>query len=374
MVMGGVSILLLGGYGAVGKVLARLILQETQVDLIIAGRRLARAQDFVHQLQQEFPPHRVTARYADAADRDSLLTAFQQVHLVIVLTTTPHLIAQIGQAALTAGCDYVDILVSSSTYTDLLPLTTALHEQNRIFITQGGFHPGLPAALVRYGAQFFDRYDRAIIAMAMNARFEQPGQAAEIIPMVTNFSADICQKGAWRKSTFRDAITMDMGPRFGKTQLFPMQMEEIKQVQKMYHLQDTGVYVSGFNWLVDYLVFPLIWLTQKIKSGLAVGLMQRLFTWGVNTFSSSRQGVVMLNDAAGLKDERKKQMRIMVEHDDAYLFTAIPVVACLKQYLAGTLPRGLAMMGQILEVNKLFTAMAQMGIKISVEEREENEK
>ena len=185
--------------------------------------------------------------------------------------------------------------------------------------------------------------------MAMNARFERAEQAAEIIPLLSEFRAEIFMAGSWRKATYRDVINLDMGTRFGNMKLFPISMEEMKRTQEMFNLRETGAYVSGFNWFVDYLVMPIILLTQKLKKGLATGFLLKLFTWGVNTFSSPYQGVVFLNEAEGMKDGEKIKVRIIAEHDDAYLFTAIPVVACLKQYLDGALPAGLWMMGHVVD-------------------------
>ncbi len=110
----------------------------------------------------------------------------------------------------------------------------------------------MPAVFISYGAQYFDKYGKAIIAVAMIARFERAEQAAEIIPLVSEFEADIFKTGSWKKATYRDAIAIDMGNRFGKMKLFPIQMAEIKRMPEMFDLSETGVYVSGFNWFVDY--------------------------------------------------------------------------------------------------------------------------
>lgn len=366
------TILILGGYGGVGKSLSRLLLKETNVEVIISGRRKEKAEKIAAQLNKEFPGDRVTSRYADASNQKSLIKAFQDVQLVIVLSNTPDLIKQIGEAAIVSGCDYLDILVSGSAIRDLGELAATIRQQKRIFITQAGFHPGLPAVFVRCGAHYFETYDRAIIAMAMNARFERAEQTKEIIKLVSEFEAEIFKDGGWKKATYRDAINVEMGNRFGRMKLFPIQMEEIRLVQKMFNLKETGVYVSGFNWFIDYLVVPLIIITQKIRKGLAIGLLQKFFTWGVNKFSSPYQGVAFLNDAEGIKDGKRRNVRIIAEYEDAYLFTAIPIVACLKQYLDRTLPTGLWMMGHVVDENRLLNDMEKMGVKISRKVKDEN--
>lgn len=356
------TILILGGYGSVGRTFSRLLLTETSVKIIIAGRNSEKAESFVSQLKQEFPNKHITSCYADATKYDSLIKAFINVQLVVVLTTTPKAIPLIGQAALASGCDYLDILVSDTTYSDLSKFAPSIAEQKRTFITQAGFHPGLPAVFIRSAAQYFDKYESATIAIAMNARFERAEQAAEIIPLIADFNADICVNGFWREATYKDARRIDMGATWGKMLLYPMQMAEIKKIQQLLSIPNVGVYISGFNWFVDYLVMPIIFITQKIKTGFASKLLCQLFAWGVNTFSSGHRGVVFLNEAEGVKDGKKIKIRIVAEHQDAYLFTAIAVVACVKQYLSGTLPIGLWFMGHAVDDKQLLDDLEKMQV------------
>ncbi len=111
----------------------------------------------------------------------------------------------------------------------------------------------------------------------------------------------------------------------------------------------------------------MIMISKKIRKGLATGLLAKLFTWRVNTFSSSCQGVAFLNEAEGKKDGSKVRVRIVAECDDAYLFTAIPVVACLEQYFDGKLPPGFRMMGHVVDEKALFSDMEKMGARIRTE-------
>lgn len=57
-------VLIFGGYGNLGKSLARLILKETDVELIIAGRREEKAMEFAGVLNKEYSGRRVASRYA----------------------------------------------------------------------------------------------------------------------------------------------------------------------------------------------------------------------------------------------------------------------------------------------------------------------
>jgi len=105
------SVIVLGGYGGVGKSLSRLILKETDVDVIVSGRREEKAKKFAEVLNGEFPGNRATFRYADAEDVNSLAEAFQSVNVVIVTATIPERIEQVARTAINAGSDCIDILV-----------------------------------------------------------------------------------------------------------------------------------------------------------------------------------------------------------------------------------------------------------------------
>lgn len=357
-------VVVLGGYGAVGRVIAEVLLSQTPVDVVIAGRDADRAEEVVSRLRAWWPDGRVRACHADASDPASLSAAFTGARLVVVTTTTPDLLATIARAAIDAGADYMDILVSDSSAADLEPLAAEAVATGRVMVTQAGFHPGLPSVLIRRVAGRFDAIEAARVGMAMNARFERPEQVAELFPLIADFSADICVHGTWRKATYRDGITMQMGPVFGKAKLLPMPMPEIRATQAEFGLRDVAVYVSGFNWFVDNVVIPLIMVTQKIKRGSMVGPLSRLFVWGVNRFSPADDSVAMVTQASGTDAGRPRHVRLVVEHDNTYEFTAIPVVACVKQLLDGALPAGLGMMGHLVEPERLLRDMESMGVLV----------
>lgn len=161
-----ITILVLGGYGRTGKVLCRYLLKETNVNVIVAGRRLEKAQEFANKLKQEFLPDRISARYADASNLESLRKAFDGIDLVLVAATTTKWAKQIAETALEANIDYLDIYFQQDVYPVLETMKQRIKDAGSCFITQAGFHPGLPAAYIRKGAQYCDLYNRANVAFA----------------------------------------------------------------------------------------------------------------------------------------------------------------------------------------------------------------
>lgn len=357
-------ILILGGYGGVGKALSRLILKEFDSELIIAGRRKEQADKFVDILNKEYPNSTISARYADAADVKSLVEAFKGVKLVIVTATTPHCVKQIAEAAVENRCDYLDILVQQNVISNLQSLESDIETSGLTFITQAGFHPGLPAVFIRQGAKYFEEYDKSVVALAMNARFEKPESTHEIIHEVIEANSEIFTSGNWKKANYKDAIKIDFGNKFGVKSCYPFQMEEVRSLPAALGIKEAGVYIAGFNWFVDNIVCPIILLFQKIKKGSGRNFLGKLMYWGVNTFSSSDQGVTFILQAEGKKEGKSFSVKISAEHEDALFFTAAPVVACLKQYFSGDIKPGLCLMGNAVDNERLMLELEKLGVNI----------
>src|SRR5512137_1961652 len=132
------TILVLGGYGGTGRVFCRYLLKETGVKIIVAGRRLEKAEELVDKLKKEYSAERVSARHVDASDRESLRQAFHGIDLVLVAATTTQWAKQIAEAALEADIDYLDIYFQQDVYPVLERLSERIRQAGRCFITQAG--------------------------------------------------------------------------------------------------------------------------------------------------------------------------------------------------------------------------------------------
>ena len=358
-------ILVLGGYGGTGKVFCRYLLKETEASVIVAGRNIKKAEELADTLKKDFSLERISARFADASDIESLRKAFRGIDFVLVAATTTKWAKQIAETALKAGIDHLDIYFQQDVYLKLESLSQRIRGAGRCFITQAGFHPGLPAAFIRKGAEYFDRYDKAIIAFTMNVKIEKPESIYELVDMIPDYKADIFKDGNWRVATYKDTIKIDFGPRFGIRNCMPMDMIETRAMPELFWLKETGVYTTGFNWFVDYTLFPLMMLSHIVKKGSLRHFWAKSLIWGLDKFSKAEEGIVFLLQAEGEKDGKHRTMRILSDHDSAYDFTVIPVIACLKQYFDGSIRKpGLWMMGHVVDPGRLLRDMEKMGVSI----------
>ncbi len=359
------KILILGGYGGVGREIARLLLENTNAHITVAGRRYEPAEALVRQLKNTFPKRDIRAQETDVKNAMSLGSALEGMDLVVVATTTPEHIQAIARAALAKNVDYIDIMFDPDTPKRLKPLAKEIVRKKRTFITQAGFHPGLPAVFVRHAAQYLDRYETATVAMAMNARFESPQSTIDIVNAARENAFDIYRNGAWRQATYADMVRVDFGPPFGTRTCFPLHMEELRGVPEKYGIRKCGTYVTGFNWLVDNILFPLIYVAHRIRKNTGTGIFSFLLYHGIRLFSPADLRVVFLIDARGEKNGKTHAIRIRAEHKNGFFFTAAPVAACIMQYLDGTIKPGFHFMGHAVDTKRLFADIQGMGIDIT---------
>ena len=369
------TLLILGGYGNTGRPLARLLLKESSAHLVLAGRNADKANRFADELNRTFEGNRASGAKVDASDIDSLRQAFSGVDFVVVASSTTQYTRQVAEAALEAGIGYLDIQVSTQKVAILRSMADAIQQAGCCFITDGGFHPGLPGLLIRYVAQYFDHLEIARVGSVIKENWKslevEDSTVRELVELINDFEMSTFKHGKWQKDGFfsiSDYISMDFGADFGKQYCAPMMLEELRGLPEMYpSLKDMGFYVGSFNWFVDWLIMPIAMIAMKLWPKNAIKPMAKWTHWGLKSFSKPPYGTLLKVEASGEKDGAAKAVNVIISHPDGYLFTAIPVAACLLQVLDGTIGKpGLWLQAQIVEPNRFMQDMQRMGISVQM--------
>ena len=362
------TILILGGYGATGKPLARHLLQQTDTRLVLAGRHIEKAHALADVLNKEFKGGRVEAAFVDAADGATLRKALVGIDLLLNAAPTTAYTEDVIRTALEAGVDYVDIQIGEQKLATLRSCAAEIEKAGLCFITEAGFHPGLPAAMVRLAGEEFDVLEKAVTAGYLNigpgAKYTDA--VDELMEEFKHYRSQVFKGGKWINPGAWEMRKVNFGGEVGIKQCASMFFEELGEIPAMFPgLSETGFYISGSHWFADWVIYPIAMLGLKIAPRRGIRPLGRLVWWGMTRIPKPPYTVILKVEAEGIKDSKRKGLEISVSHADGYELTAIPVVAMLKQVLDGSARKpGLWMMGYLVDPQRLFRDMEQMGVRV----------
>lgn len=363
------KILILGGYGLTGRLLARHLLEETQAEIVLAGRSLEKAQRLAVDLSAEFGVGRLTATRLDASDRQSLEKALPGTDLLLVAAPTTQCTETVAVTALDCGVDYLDVQLGEQKIAVLKALGQEIERRGRCFVSEAGFHPGLPSAMVRLAAKHLDRLDGAITAGYLNMGRGLPYSEAvdELMQAFRDYNAQTYKNGQWTSKSSYQTRLVDFGAEIGQRKCFSMFFEELRTLPELYPtLHETGFYISSSHWIVDWVLTPLAMAGLKIAPQHGLRPMGKLVWWGMQNLPGPPFLVMLKVEASGERDGQPACFGASVSHPDGYELTAIPVVAFLLQYLDGSACQpGLWWMGHLAEPVRLFADMQRMGVRVT---------
>lgn len=355
------TILILGGYGATGRSLTRHLLAQTSYQIIVGGRNCDKALAFVDSLHHP----RVTVQRVDAADSTSLRQALQRANFLLVAAPTTHHTETVVRAALDAGVDYLDVQFADTKLTTLRAHEREINEKKLCFVTEAGYHPGLPSAMIRYAGSKLQCLNSAQVAGYLNmGKLPYTEAVDELMEAFIHYQAQVYKNGAWTEPSSWDMHKFDFGPEVGVRNCYSMFFEELRCLPAMYPaLKEMGFYISGSNLLADLILTPIIMVGLKIAPKRGIRPLGKLMWWAMSQ-SKPPYKVVLKVEATGFLKDRQVQVEASIEHEDGYELTAIPVVALLKQYDYVRRP-GLHMMGHLADPECLLQDMQRMGAKVT---------
>ncbi len=336
------TVCILGGSGNVGRILAEILLDASDVSIVLAGRTLARAESIAAELNAACGSQRVTARHADAADEESLHAAFDGAALVVVSAPVATSITVVARAAITAGADVLDLLVSDAKVRALQALAPEAARMGRTIVTDGGFHPGLPALLVRALAPRVNTMTSARVGSVI--RIDWAGvqlndeTARELVDALRDMrTIEVFRNGTWSPHSVLDSSiveTMTFDAPFLAQKLYPMPLGEMRQIPTLFpSLTQTGFLVGGFNPVTDTVILPIAMLVLWLAPRRGVGLVSRMLRFGLQRFSRPPFATILRTEARG---EDGAVHTLTVSHPDGYRLTAIPAASCCLQLLDGS--------------------------------------
>jgi Saccharopine dehydrogenase and related proteins len=364
-------IVALGATGQAGAEIVRLLAPRLAVtdELVLAGRSAAKLAAIAASVSG---PVSLSTVVVDAADTAAVRTVFAGAQLVIVTVSRPDLIGRLAELAIEAGADWIDTMLSTPTkLAALIALSDRIREAGLCFVTDAGFHPGLPAALVRWaGAQLDDLVEADVHAgLRVDWKADELADSTvdEMLDEFSDFTMETWIDGRRRPLRWSECPKIDFGAPIGVQQVMPMPLAEMDDLPQRYpSLQRCGFYISGFGPAMDYLALPAIMVMAKFR-GLRAATI-RFTRWSVGRLASvpPPHRLVVQLEAVGRRGGLPAPASVTVGGSDSYLLTGAPVVACLDQVRDGTARRpGLHYQAQLVEPNRFLDDMALLGLEVT---------
>jgi|AVFP01.1.fsa_nt_gi hypothetical protein len=361
-------IIILGGSGNTGRMIAELLLQQADVDLTLAGRRLAKVQAVADELRQKHENRQISAIQVDAGDLAGLEKAFARADFVVVSSSTIEHTRFVAEAALKAGIGYFDHQPTSrDKIATLKSLKTRIIEAGCCFITEGGVIPGLPAMLVRYLAPRFDRLESAQVAFVMqDDKAPSPETLIELKTQWKQYQPLVFKQGTWQLA--EQMVEFDFTESFGTKPCMACYLDELESLPKeIASLREVGFYIGALasNWFMRWVARPITSLIPTRSLGFR-RLSARLLSWGIR-FNPPPYLMMIMVEGRGWCNGESVFMRLRLSHPSSYFVTAASSVACLLQYLSQDIPPGLWYQADAVDDERMLSDLQRLGVKVEIE-------
>lgn len=146
------GILIVGGYGAVGAVIAAALMPDFAAQIIIAGRNETRAKEFASTLSPK-----VRWRAVDITRDQNYQAFFADVQCVVACLDVPDI--EFVRQCLQRGIDYVDISADYHILSAIASLDEIARQAGTTAVLSVGLVPGLSNLLARHSLGFVERID-----------------------------------------------------------------------------------------------------------------------------------------------------------------------------------------------------------------------
>lgn len=360
------TVAILGGAGNTGRRVARLLARTGFYDLRLMGRTKASVDDAAARIAAETGATLIGVE-ADSSDQDGLRAALAGVDLVVSATSATPAAPVVVNAALHLGIDYYDIHLSSAgKWRALRDIEPEIFRRGLQFVSDGGFHPGLPGVMVRRLSEIVE-LTHAPVYGSFNVDWSRlsfgPGAADDFVRELREMDPSAFRDGRWVRS-WRNYREFDFGSPQGRQQTIAMGIEELRSLpDRLPRLRDVGFYISGFGPAIDYVALPMAMLASRLpplRRGAAAAFFAALKRW-----TRHDQWTVLVCDGRGTLDGTSLIARLRISHEDPYELTAIAATSCILGMTCGERRPGLFPQALYVEPGPFLENLRGMGVGIA---------
>ncbi|HEX6639430.1 MAG TPA: saccharopine dehydrogenase NADP-binding domain-containing protein [Steroidobacteraceae bacterium] len=333
-------VLVLGGYGFFGRIIAEKLARAPGVDLLVAGRNLDKATALAYQLGL----HAESARRIDATD-PKLAAQLRKLGIQVVIHTVGPFQGQqyaVASAAIQAQSHYLDLADGRAFVTGIGTLDTAARSAGVCVLSGVSSLPALSSAVIDQHLAHFKRLDSIAIGISSGAKL--PGIAT--MRAVLSYCGKpfrVWDNGAWKEAhgwldrrTF--AFPKPVGPRL----LGRCDVPDLALLPQRYPSAKTVSFHAGFA--SDTGQKLIEWLARQVRSGRMksavphAAILHRVAVW-LESFLPDRGG--MFVRMSGIDDDdrtRTLTWQILAYDNHGPNIPCGPAIALTRKIARGQVP------------------------------------
>lgn len=355
---------ILGSTGQTGRRVARYLSLYTDHTVTLLARNEAKLTALQTALAKQTGKSDFKTALVDLTDAPSLRSAFQPLDIVVIAISSASQLPAVLEAAIATQTDCLDVLLSSPEKHTLLKANEAsMIKAGVCYVTDGGYHPGVPAALIRYAYSQVPDMTQAFVFGSFAVDWKNNPTTRETMLDFTHEMASMDMSaladGAWTND-WKNMKPFVFPDPIGRRDCIAMGMEEMRALPALIpSLRDAGFYIAGFGRMMDFVVMPLCLAALKLFPS-SLPFVSSVLGTSLTYLASGNAWAVIALEAQG----KDRALTLTLSHTDAYDFTAIPVVACIKQMAAPPKRAGLHLQAWFVEPARFLADMKRMGATI----------
>ncbi len=363
-------IVAIGASGHAGRTVAELLgpFLTQDDDLILTGRNAQRLDETATSIDTSAT---ISTTHLALPDPDRTRDVMAGADAVIITASRPDLIGDLADVAIAAGADWFDTLLSTPEKSAALNARAdQIAAAGCCFVTDCGFHPGLPGVLVHWAAEQYDQLLHADVMGGLRADWPadtlSDSTVEEMLAEFTHFDLTTWIDGGRRKLDSHQFPRVDFGEPIGTKLVVPMPLAEMDDLPARYPgIQRCGFYISGFSPAMDYLGLPVLMGMAKVPALHRATI--RATRWAMVHLASNSEPhrMELRSEAVGVRDGHLMTSFVSVGHADGYRLTAAPVVACLRRILdrRDRVP-GLHRQADVVPPSEFLADIAELGLDV----------
>ncbi|MED3648725.1 saccharopine dehydrogenase family protein [Halalkalibacterium halodurans] len=334
------DIVVIGGYGQVGRAICSLLARRYAGRVYAAGRNFEKANRFSLETDGEVQPLQV-----DIHQPKKAFEALNQPKVVIVCIDQDH--TEFARLCAKNGIDYLDITANGKFLKELGGLNRGAVKHTGVISV--GLAPGITNLLVEQAVRMFEQVHQVDISILLGLGDEHGEGAMEWTFQQINQSFDVMVQNDWRQvKSFTDRQQVSFGKAIGNHSVYRFPFSDQQTLARTLHLPTVSTRLCFDSRLVTAVVATMRRL--HITKLLSLPAVRKVLTTLLNAFPYGSEQYGVRVEVKGVRKDEKEEVYSLFTGENEALMTAHVASAVAFALYEHPCPKGVFHIEELFEL------------------------